>query len=265
MQKMAESGWLRDQESLSYHHPAEHLFKDAPERMEGGAKIEEIMALMDEVGVEKGLVRIDAESPEKTIQSILPHTDRFFAEVNVNPLRGMDAVRQMERLVRGYPGLIRGASVAGFQIQKPYNDKIYYPVYAKCVELDIPIIAHVGIPGPRVPGECQNPMHLDEVCWFFPDLKVVMCHGGEPWEFLCVKLMLKWPNLFYSTSAFTPRHYPKAILEYANTRGAERVLYAGYYPALDLRRVKKEVEQLPLRDHVWPLFLRENARRVFKL
>ena len=51
VQKMAESGWLRDQESLSYHHPAEHLFKDAPERMQPGSKIEEITALMDEVGV----------------------------------------------------------------------------------------------------------------------------------------------------------------------------------------------------------------------
>ncbi len=35
-----------------------------------------------------------------------------------------------------------------------------------------------------------------------------------------VKLMLKWPNLYYSTSAFAPKHYPKAIIDYANSRGA---------------------------------------------
>lgn len=59
------------------------------------------------------------------------------------------------------------------------------------------------------------------VCWFFPEFKVVMRHGAEPWTDLAVKLMLKWPNLFYSTSAFAPKYYPKAIIDYANTRGAD--------------------------------------------
>ena len=64
----------------------------------------------------------------------------------------------------------------------------------------------------------------------FPDLRFVTRHGCEPWEDLAVKLMLKWPNLFYSTSAFAPKYYPKSIIDYANTRGAEKVLYAGYFP-----------------------------------
>lgn len=264
--RMAQEGLLRDKESTTYHHPAQHHFKDAPERLEKGATIEEIIALMDEVGVERALVSIDVENPESALKAVLSHPDRFFAEVALNPFGGMEVIRKLENLVRSHPDQIKGARVAGFQIQKPYNNKIYYPLYAKCIELDIPVIAHVGIPGPRVPGESQNPMALDEVCWFFPELKVVMCHGGEPWEFLCVKLMLKWPNLYYSTSAFAPKHYPKAIIDYANTRGAEKILYAGYYPALDYRRIKRELEQdVPFRDHVWPLFLRENAKRVFKL
>ncbi|MBI3954280.1 MAG: amidohydrolase family protein [Chloroflexi bacterium] len=146
-----------------------------------------------------------------------------------------------------------------------YDDKIYWPLYARCVELDLPLTAYVGLPGPRVPGAAQDPIHLDEVLWSFPDLRVVLRHGGEPWESLCVKMMLKWPHLYYSTSAFAPRHLPQAIIHYMNTRGADRVLYAGYYPGLDYRRIQQEVEALPLRDHVWRLFLRENARRVFKL
>ena len=93
-----------------------------------------------------------------------------------------------------------------------------------------------------------------------------MRHGGEPWVDLAVKLMLKYPNLYYSTSAFAPKHYPKAIIDYANTRGADKVMYAGYWPGLDLRRIAREIEtQVELRDHVWPKFLRENAIRAFKL
>jgi predicted TIM-barrel fold metal-dependent hydrolase len=123
-----------------------------------------------------------------------------------------------------------------------------------------------GIPGPRLPGACQDVMHFDQVCFDFPELRIVMRHGAEPWEDLAVKLMLKWPGLHYMTSGFAPRYYPRAIIDYANTRGAETVLYAGYYPmGLSLRRIFDELAEVPLKDEVWPLFLRENARRVFKI
>ena len=78
--------------------------------------------------------------------------------------------------------------------------------------------------------------------------------------------MVKWPNLYYSTSAFAPRYYPKAIVNYANTRGADRVLYAGYYPSgLTLERSFAELADVPFREAVWPKFLRENALGLLKL
>jgi predicted TIM-barrel fold metal-dependent hydrolase len=68
------------------------------------------------------------------------------------------------------------------------------------------------------------------------------------------------------TSAFAPKYYPKAIVDYANTRGAGKIMYAGYYPmGLSLERIFTELPDVPFRDHVWPHFLRENALRVFKL
>jgi hypothetical protein len=113
---------------------------------------------------------------------------------------------------------------------------------------------------------CQHVERIDEVMWFFPELKFVMRHGAEPWEELAVKLMLKWPNLYYSTSAFAPRYYPKAIVDYANTRGADKVLYAGYFPmGLSLERIFADMPDVPFRDHVWPKFLRENALGLLKL
>ena len=78
----------------------------------------------------------------------------------------------------------------------------------------------------------------------FPELVFVTRHGCEPWEDLAVKLMLKWPNLHYSTSAFAPKHYPKAIIDYANTRGADKIIYAGYFPmGLSLERIFTETAQ----------------------
>jgi len=141
-----------------------------------------------------------------------------------------------------------------------------YPLYAKCVELDLPMLVYAGVPGPRIPFAPQDVARLDEVCWFFPELKLVTRHGGEPWTDLMVKLLLKWPNLYYSTSAFAPRYYPADIVEFANTRGADKVLYAGYYSAgLSLDRIFSELPRVPFRDEVWPKFLRQNAERVFGL
>jgi len=81
-----------------------------------------------------------------------------------------------------------------------------------------------------------------------------------------VKLMLKWPGLHYSTSAFAPKHYPKAIIDYANTRGADKIIYAGYFPmGLSLDKIFQQLRDVPFKDEVWPKFLRENARRVLKL
>ena len=76
--------------------------------------------------------------------------------------------------------------------------------------------------------EPQKVEHLDEICWFLPELKVVMRRGGEPWTDLAWCL-LKYPNLYYMTSAFAPRHYPKPIID-ATTRGADKIMYAGYFP-----------------------------------
>jgi predicted TIM-barrel fold metal-dependent hydrolase len=107
---------------------------------------------------------------------------------------------------------------------------------------------------------------VDEVCWFFPELKFVFRHGCEPWADLAVKLMLKWPNLYYSTSAFAPKYYPKAIIDYANTRGSEKVLYAGYWPmGLSFERIFGDMPHVPFKDEVWPKFLRGNALKLLKL
>ena len=78
--------------------------------------------------------------------------------------------------------------------------------------------------------------------------------------------MLKYENLYYMTSAFAPKHYPKDIINFANTRGADKIMYAGYFPmGLSLERIFGDMPDVPFKDEVWPKFLRENAKRVFKV
>ena len=122
------------------------------------------------------------------------------------------------------------------------------------------------MPGPRLKFAPQHVELIDEVMYDFPELVFVTRHGCEPWADLAVKLMLKWPNLYYSTSAFAPKYYPKAIIDYANTRGADKIIYAGYFPmGLSLERIMTDMPNVGFKDEVWPKFLRGNAAKVLKL
>jgi hypothetical protein len=231
----------------------------------GGDHVKTALEQMDRFGIERAMIPLDPDHAD-AVRALREHADRFFASYEVNPNRGMDEVRRLVHLYESFG--IKAATVfpAGCTPQVPIDDKKLFPFYAKCVELDLPICVCVGVPGPRVPMACQHVERVDEVCWYFPELVFVMRDGAEPWTELAVKLLLKWPNLHYSTSAFAPRHYPKAIVDYANTRGADKVIYAGYFPmGLSLERIFRELPDVPFRDPVWPKFLRENALRVFAL
>ncbi len=252
---------LRDAESKDFEFPAQYMFKDVPTDPEGDG-LTFALEQMDRYGIAQAM--IGTSGAQST--ALTDHPDRFFSAVSVDPNRGMEALRDLETAVREHGAKAAQVFPAGCLPQVPVNDKRMYPVYAKCIELDIPIFVCVGVPGPRVPMACQHVELIDEVCWFFPDLRFVMRHGADPWTDLAVKLMLKWPNLYYSTSAFAPKHYPKAIINYANTRGADKIIYAGYFPmGLSIERIMTEMADVPFKDEVWPKFLRDNARKVLKL
>jgi len=259
---------LLDAESKQqFEHAANYMFKDLPDADASETPpAETLLASMDAFGIEKALVGVNLDSPTE-LQALKDHPDRLLGSVMVDPNRGMETVRALTRAVEDAGVVAATFFPCGCVPQVPIDDKKAYPVYAKCVELDIPVFINSGVPGPRVPMEAQNVARIDEICWFFPELRVVMRHGAEPWTDLAVKLMVKWPNLYYSTSAFAPRYYPKPIVDFANTsRGADRVMYAGYYPSgLSLERTFAELADLPLKQEVWPKFLRENALRVLKL
>lgn len=245
--------------------PAQYMFKNIPEAVGHDDYIAFTIEEMDKYNIRQAMLDVD-ENNAVSIEALQRYPDRFFASLAVDPNRGMDEVRKIVRLheqfdlkaVTGFP--------SGTCPQAPINDKKWYPIYAKLVELDLPFCVCVGVPGPRLPFECQKVELLDEVCWFFPELKVVMRHGAEPWTAMACKLMLKYPNLYYSTSAFAPKHYPEDIIKFANSRGADKIMYAGYFPmGLSLERIFRELQDVPFKEDVWPKFLGENARRVFKL
>jgi predicted TIM-barrel fold metal-dependent hydrolase len=255
----------KDRESKeSFEFPVEYMFKDVPKGLPTDDPVSLVLQQMDRFGIEKAMIGVSEGSATLALKTF---PDRFIPSGAIaDPNDVMGSVNAIRRDYEQYG--IRATSVfpAGTFPQVPIDDPKMYPIYATCVELGIPIFVCAGVPGPRVPFAPQEVSRIDVVMFDFPDLVFVTRHGCEPWEDLAVKLMLKWPTLYYSTSAFAPKYYPKAIINYANSRGADKVLYAGYFPmGLSLERIFSELPNVPLKDEVWPKFLYGNAARILGL
>ncbi|MBK7949711.1 MAG: amidohydrolase family protein [Deltaproteobacteria bacterium] len=256
---------LKDAESRDqFDFPVEYMFKTVPKEVYRHADpIAATLHEMDRFGIERGLVGVHDDVGKRAVKR---HPDRFIALGGTDPHAIVDGIRSMRRQREEWGVRAFTAFPAGFEPQVPIDDARMYPIYAECIEMGLPIFVCAGVPGPRLPMACQHVERIDRVMFDFPELVFVTRHGCEPWTALAVALLRKWPNLHYSTSAFAPRHYPPEIIAYANADGAEKVLYAGYFPmGLSLERIMGDMERVGLEDRVWPLFLRENARRILKL
>jgi predicted TIM-barrel fold metal-dependent hydrolase len=220
---------LKDRQSREeFEFPAQYMFKDVPDLIDPSVDpVQWTVDKMDEFNIQISVTGVS----EHGIRAKERYPERFYLSQSLDPNTGMDAVRKLEQAKRDHDVVYAQVFPSGCFPQVPINDKKMYPLYAKCVELDLPMCINAGVVGPRMPFAPQKVELLDEVCYDFPDLTIVMMHGAEPWTALAVKLMLKWPGLHYMTSAFAPKHYPKDVIAFANTRGADKVFYCGYFPA----------------------------------
>ena len=147
--------------------PAGYMFKDVPkwdaEGMDDPVQI--LLAELDRHNIQQAIVTPYDGPAERALRE---YPDRFFAGVNVDPNEGMEALRKIDRAAEEYDLKCVHAFPAGLYPQVAINDKKFYPIYMKCIELDIPFCSTAGVPGPRIPYAPQDVAHIDEVCWFFP-------------------------------------------------------------------------------------------------
>jgi predicted TIM-barrel fold metal-dependent hydrolase len=237
-----------------YFHRSDSMFRDY--------SVTEMLEVMDRCGVEKAILSARAEEKnERVLEFTRTHPERFSLAMYVDPRRGMPALRALETWVRNEPVVL--CRLVPFMVGLPPNDKSFYPVYAKCIDLDLPVSVNTGIPGPPAPGACQDPIHLDEVCLFFPEVTIVMAHGADPWWNVAIRLMIKYRHLYLMTSAFSPKYFPPELIHFMNTRGKDKIMWASDHPVLDMERCVAEARALELRPGVSEKFLGENANRVF--
>ncbi len=230
-------------------------------------ELPELIDQMDANGVEKAILmtKVGATSEDRALRFVEAAPERFALAVGgFNLLRPMKALRSIEAFVANNPVAytVVGPSFWGDGMYPP-GDAVYYPLYTKCCELDLPLCMNTGLPGPPIPGEVQNPIHLDRVCVRFPELRLCMIHGADPWWDVAIRLMIKYRNLRLMTSAWSPKRLPEPLLHYMRTRGKERIMFASDFPVLTMERCLGEARALDLPEDVLDNWLHGNAEAFF--
>jgi predicted TIM-barrel fold metal-dependent hydrolase len=243
----------------------EDYFK-AGQEMLRNTDMAQLLGEMDACGVERAILTIQLAEPSRHVLSFVDrHPERFALSVSgVDLLQPMPSLWRLEQFVRDHP-VARVLVAPSFwgDGRYPPGDAIYYPLYAKCVELDLPLAVNTGIPGPPLPAQAQHPIHLDRVCLRFPELRLCMAHGADPWWGVAIRLMIKYRNLYLMTSAWSPRHLPAELIHFMNTRGQDKVLFASDAPVLSMTRCLREAAELDLRPGVLDKYLYANAQGLF--
>jgi uncharacterized protein len=129
---------------------------------------------------------------------------RFRGLYGIDPWTVMDGVKEMEKVIKEHDGFFCGACshTGGFA---PFNDRIWFPFYAKCVELDIPIITQCGHFAESLPEGWCHPLQIDDVAELFPELRIIAGHTGWPWCEELQGVILKNPNVYFSMEAYMPK------------------------------------------------------------
>ncbi len=192
------------------------------------------------------------------------HPTRLAGVASVNLARPMDAVREFRRCIRelGFVALRIVPWLWGW----PPDDRRYYPLYAECIELDVPFCLQVGHTGPLLSSETGRPIpYLENVALDFPELRIVAGHIGAPWTQEIISLATKFPNVYIDTSAYKATRYPADFVEFMQGRGAKRVMFGTNYPMLTASACLEGLKELGLSEQSEQLFLSGNAQKVFKL
>jgi predicted TIM-barrel fold metal-dependent hydrolase len=230
----------------------------------------ETIEAMDTAGVRLGLVcawwgpRGPLIDNDEVAAFIRQYPGRLLGVAAVDLYHPMAAVRELRRAVRELDfGALR---LLPWLWNLPPDDRRYYPLYAGCVELDIPVCLQVGHTGPLAPSEPGRPIpYLDHVALEFPDLRIVGGHIGFPWTAEMISLATKYPNVFIDTSAYKARRYPRELMDYLRHHGRRKVLFGSNYRAWPPKNCLEGFDSLELEEGTARLFLHDNAVRVFKL
>ncbi len=153
-----------------------------------------------------------------------------------------------------------------YQFFRP-DERRVYPIYEACAEAGIPLLLHVGssvIPGTEL--EFCNPVHLEPVARDFPQLPIVMAHGGRGhWYDECARLVGEHERVYIDVTGLVPARLPEHFPGLASM--AARVIFGSDWPAMpkSVEHNVAVIRRLGLDARAERLILHDNAAALLHL
>ncbi len=240
--------------------------------------LERMIDLLDEANIELAfLIAARSGRPglpgcyhmpyEVVARACAKYPQRFKGLAGIDPFTGMKGVKEFESAVRN-DGFI-GAHLYPHWFELAPDQARYYPFYAKCVELDVPIQMQVGqsmIYAPDFP--CRSvgrPITLDSVACDFQELKLIGIHVGIPWTDEMIAMAWKHRNVYIGCDAHRPKYWPESFSKYINSFGQDKVIFGTDFPVLPFRRTIDDIDEIGFKPEVRRKLLRDNALRIYGL
>jgi len=238
-----------------------------------GQPLEEVVNDLETYGVDLAVITgRDCETTyhakpnnDSVIEFVNKYPNKFIGFLGLDPHKGMKAIEQLKHAANVFG--LKGAAIDPYLAQIYVHDAKYYPIYSKCCELDIPIVITTG-PATLVPNAIIDhvaPRYIDFVAKDFPELRIVVSHGGYPWVNEMITIAQRNANVYVELSEY--EHFPQseAYIEAANTIISDKVLYASAHPFVNFKDALKMYENLPFTDEVRKKVMYKNAATVLKL
>jgi predicted TIM-barrel fold metal-dependent hydrolase len=243
-----------------------------------GLTPEQYLQRMDRAGIDMAFITASKSGPkglptshhvayEDVAAMVDKHPTRFRGLAGVDPTEGMAGVRALEHAVKEM-GFV-GAHMYPHWFGLPPDDRRWYPFYAKCVELDVPIQMQVGhclVYTPSNPlKSVGRPILLDTIACDFPELKLVGIHTGWPWVEEMISVAWKHKNVYIGSDAYSPRYWKPEFVHFINRWGTNKVLFGTDFPIIGFERATKEIGELELDSNARENLLWKNTASLYKL
>ena len=202
---------------------------------------------------------------DAVLASVAQAPDLFIGFYGFDPGKGMRSVRGFKKAIEQQG--MKGASIDPGMAHCAISDARFYPLYALCCDYNVPVIMTAGL-SPFMPGvtlEPMNPHHVDKVACDFPELKILMSHGGYPWVADAVAVTMRNANVFMDFSTCESKLFGAEYIRAANEYITDKVVFSSANPFVEVAKAVAKYETLPLTPECRRKLMYENARRFLGL
>lgn len=191
--------------------------------------------------------------------------DLFCAFAGLDPHKGMDAVRTLEHLVKN-EGFV-GAATDPIYNKLAIDDAKFYPIYAKCCELNIPMVITTG-PARFTVGTTASfahPDQIDRVANDFPELRLIISHGAWPYIQEMIGCAFRNKNIYVECSEYEKYPGSEAFIQAAKTILQDRVVFASAHPFVHYKDAVALYDTFDFNEDIKEKIMYQNAKHVLGL